>query len=103
MSDFKLNNNSMEMYLIRTAIGDNHELIHNMKKNEDGSYPVVFSVGGVELDFSLILEKITDYMIEATTDKIFFLLRERYNILTNILTDINDKIEKMKIALRDYE
>ena len=51
MQSWKPNSKSIEMWLVTTAIGKQHNLIDKMQKNEDGSYPIQFSIGGIELDF----------------------------------------------------
>ena len=60
MSNFEPKHDNMEMWLVCTAVGKNHELIDKMQKNEDGTYPVIFSVGGIELDFHRVVERIQE-------------------------------------------
>ena len=48
---------SMAMWIICESIGRDSALVDKMQKNPDGSYPVKFEVGGVELDFSRFTER----------------------------------------------
>lgn len=47
MINYKPKHGDMEMWMICAAIGSNHELIDKMKKNDDRSYPIIFSVGAL--------------------------------------------------------
>lgn len=52
MSNFMPTRDNMAMWIICESIGRDSSLVDKMQKNPDGSYPVKFEVGGVELDFS---------------------------------------------------
>ena len=56
MSNFEPKHGSMEMWLVCVALGKNHKLIDEMQKNEDGTYPVVFSVGGVDKNANFFIK-----------------------------------------------
>lgn len=104
MSNFKPEYGSMEMWLVCTAMGKEHKLIDKMQKNEDGTYPVVFSVGGVDLDFSLVAKRIDEQISELVTNKAKTLLYERYEDLLGEITDIQERLEEQKERFRyDWE
>lgn len=104
MSNFKPEHGSMEMWLVCVALGKNHRLIDKMQKNEDGTYPVVFSVGGVELDFSLVAKRIDEQISEMVTNKAKALLDERYEDLLGEIMDIQETIKEQKERFRyDWE
>lgn len=104
MSNFKPEHGSMEMWLVCVAVGKEHRLIDKMQKNEDGTYPVIFSVGGVELDFSLVAKRIDEQISELVTNKAKALLYERYDDLLGEITDIQERIECQKERFRyDWE
>lgn len=104
MSNFKPEHGSMEMWLVCVALGKNHKLIDKMQKNEDGTYPVVFSVGGVELDFSLVAKRIDEQISEMVTNKAKALLDERYEDLLGEIMDIQETIKEQKERFRyDWE
>ena len=73
--------------------------------NEDGSYPVVFSVGGVELDFSTVAKRIDESVNMLVEDKAKELLNNKYGKLIKEIEEIQDKLEeqKGKIFRYDYE
>lgn len=45
MVNYKPDRTDMGLWVICSAVGDEHEKAKQMKKNEDGTYPIVFSVG----------------------------------------------------------
>lgn len=96
MMNYKPKSGDMEMWLICVAMGKDISLIDKMQKNEDGSYPVVFSVGGVELDFSKVAKRIDDQISELVTSKAQKLLDERYEGLLKDIYDIQERIENQK-------
>lgn len=96
MSNFEPKHGSMEMWLVCVALGKNHKLIDEMHKNEDGTYPVIFSVGGVELDFSLVAKRIDEQISELVSNKANALLHERYDALINEVTEIQERLERQK-------
>lgn len=104
MGNFKLEHGSMEMWLVCEAIGKNRELIDKMQKNEDGTYPVVFSVGGVELNFSLVANRIDEHLNELVANKAIELLDERYEDLLGEIMDIQERIKGQKERFKyDWE
>lgn len=104
MSNFKPEHGSMEMWLVCEAIGKNHDLIDKMQKNEDGTYPVVFSVGGIELDFSLVAKRIDEQISELVTNKAMELLDERYENLIGEIMEIQERVKNQKERFRyDWE
>lgn len=90
------NYNSMEMWVICAAIGSNRDLIDKMKKNKDGSYPVVFSVGGVELDFNMVTKRIKEQLDEFVAEKAMTLLIKRYDGLLDDISDIQERLSNHK-------
>ena len=84
------------MWVVCTAIGKEHDLIDKMKKSEDGSYPLVFSVGGVELNFDNIAKRINESFSEMVNKRAKELLAEKYGDLCEALNDIQERIESQK-------
>ena len=108
MSNFnpKETHGSMEMWLVTAAIGKNHKLIDEMQRNEDGSYPVIFSVGGMKLDFHRVAERfeqevnrIENSINERAMEKAKELLNEKYDGLIKELIDIQEEIKHQKVKL----
>lgn len=103
MSSFKPESETTEMWLVCTAIGKNHKLIDKMQKNEDGTYPVIFSVGGIELDFHRVAERIQEEIDriensvnERAMQKAQELLNEKYEDLIGEVYDIQERIKNQK-------
>ena len=103
MINYKPKHGDMEMWMICVAIGEKHDLIDKMKKNEDGSYPVVFSVGGIELDFSRVAKRVDEQISELVKSRAEALLDEKYSNLLGEIMDIQERIKDQKENLFKYE
>lgn len=104
MVNYKPKHGDMEIWLIVAAMGKDTKLIDKMKKNEDGSYPVIFSVGGVELDFNLVARRIDESINAMVADKAKSLLCESYGNLLDEINEIQERIESQKEIFRyDWE
>lgn len=91
-----------KMWIVCTAVGKDHDLIGEMARNADGSYPVFFSVGGVELDFDNVVKRLEENFVEAVTKKAQELLDNKYNDLLNEIDDMQERIKEQKARFK-YE
>ena len=96
MVNYKPKHGDMEMWMICVAIGENRKLIDKMTKNDDGSYPVIFSVGGVELDFKRVAQRVDEQIKELVEGKAQNLLEEKYENLIGEIYDIQERIKNQK-------
>lgn len=107
MINYKPKAKEIEFELITMAIGEDPDLVDKMERNEDGSIPIVFSVGGVELDFHKVAKMIDNRLnAKITVDNIKLnklvmdeaqsLLTEKYNDLINDIVDIQGRIKNQK-------
>lgn len=103
MSKFIPEHGSMEMWVVCTALGGNSHLLDKMKKNEDGSYPVVLSVGGVELDFNRFCKRLDEATQELAKEKAKELVDEKYGTVFDELEDIRERLELQKKELFAYD
>ena len=103
MNKFIPKHGSMEMWVVCAALGGDSELLDKMKKNEDGSYPVVLSVGGVELDFSRFCKRVDEATQELAMEKAKELVDEKYSTVINELEDIRERLEHQKKELFSYD
>lgn len=103
MINYKPKHGDMEMWMICTVIGENHKLIDKMKKNEDGSYPIIFSVGGIELDFSRVAKRVEEQISELVRNRAEALLDEKYGNLIGEIIDIQERIKNQKESLFKYD
>lgn len=102
MTNYKPKHGDMEMWMICVAIGENHELIDKMKKNKDGSYSVIFSVGGVELDFSSVAKRVDEEISELVKNEAKTLLDEKYGNLIEEIMDIQERVKNHTENLFKY-
>lgn len=86
----------IRMWVVCEAIGADRHLIKKMEMNEDGSYPVFFSVGGVELNFDNVVKRIEASFSDAVTKKAQELLDAKFNDLIDELYDIQSRVKERK-------
>lgn len=103
MVNYKPKHGDMEMWMICVAIKDQHKLIDKMQKNEDGTYPVFFSVGGVELDFSQVAKRVDEQISILVEERAKELVNSQYGNLIEELMDIQERIEQQKEKLFKYD
>lgn len=103
MVSYKPEHGDMEMWLICVAMGKDYKLIDKMQKNADGSYPVVFSVGGVELDFGAVAKRIDEQISELVNNKAHALLHDKYEELVGEIYEIQERLENQKKEFFQYE
>lgn len=94
----------IRMWIICHAVGEEHGLIGRMKRDEDGNYPVFFSVGGVELNFDNVAKRIEEIFDDAVTKKAQKLLDEKYDNLLEEIDDVRERIKAQKEKFKyDWE
>lgn len=103
MINYKPKHGDMEMWMICAAIGEKHKLIDKMEKNEDGSYPIIFSVGGIELDFSRVAKRVEEQISGLVRNRAEALLDEKYENLIGEIIDIQERIKNQKESLFKYD
>ena len=96
MTNVKPKRDSLEMWLILTSVGKDVDLINQMKKDEDGSYQVEFKVGGLELDFNNVVERLDKSLDDLVVRKATELLQDKYSDIINDIQDIQDRISHQK-------
>lgn len=102
MVNYKPDRTDMGLWVICSAIGDDHEKAKQMKKNEDGTYPIVFSIGGVELDFDKVVKRLDEDLDRLVERKAQKLIDLRYEDLIKDIHDIQERLEYHKDRLK-YE
>lgn len=103
MNKFIPESHTMEMWVVCAAIEENRDIISKMKKNEDGSYPVLFTVGGVELSFEKLCRRLNEETNNLALEKAKELVDEKYGAVFEELEDIRDRLEHQKKELFSYD
>ena len=103
MQSWKPKSKSIEMWLVATAIGKQHNLIDKMQKNEDGSYPIQFTIGGVELDFYQVGKRIQEEIDRITKERAEQMLDERCSDVCEKLEDMQERIKELKERYFKYD
>ena len=104
MVNYKPDRTDMGLWVICSAIGDDHDKVKQMQKNEDGTYPIKFSVGGVELDFNKVIKRLDEDLDRLVERKAQKLVDLRYEDLIGDIRDIQERLEYHKDRLKyDWE
>lgn len=104
MTNWQPNPEDFGMWVVCEAIGKDHDFPKKSKRNEDGSFSVMFSVGGVELDFNNVITAIKNSFNNAITEKAQGLLEEKYDDLLNEIDDMQKRIREQKERFKyDWE
>ena len=104
MNKFDATKRDMAQRIVLESIGSNHHLIDQMQRNADGTFDVVLTVGGVQLDFdhfAEVIEKQLEGLIEGEAQA---LLDKKYADLVGEIEDIQERIQKQKEKFKyDWE
>lgn len=105
MTNYKIKHGDMELWLILAALGKGEQRKNpdDFTRNPDGSLPVKFEVGGVELDFSNVAKRIEDSIDSLVMNNAQQLLNTKYSHLINEIEDIQNRLEDQKATLFKYE
>lgn len=95
-TNWKPKRGDIQMWLVCAAIGKDRNLIDKMEKDEAGNYPVLFSVGGVELDFNNVAKNLEKSLNELVANRAQELLDEKYEELIEELSDMQERIKELK-------
>lgn len=96
MTNYKYWKDEFGSALISMAVASNKELIEKIKYNEDGTLPIVFSVGEVELDFNKVVDMIENNLNNFINDKALSLLSNKYNNLTEEIDSVQKILESQR-------
>lgn len=104
MTKIKLDKDTVAMWAICEAIGKERHKIKEMEVDKNGYYKVTFSVGGVELDFERVVNRMDEVFCNMVEKKAQDLLVEKYENLIKEIYDIEERIESQKKLFKyDYE
>ena len=95
----------MGVWVICHAIGkDREKFVNSRIRNEDGSYPITLTVGGVELDFANVAKAINNILIGEVSKRVQSVLDNKYQDIVDEISEIQDRISNQKERFRyDYE
>ena len=104
MINYKMKHNDMELWLILAALGEGEQRKNpdTFTRNSDGSLPIKFEVGGVELDFSAVAKRIDESLDYLVKDKAQKLLDDKYSELIDAINNIQENLEWQKETLFEY-
>lgn len=104
MIKFDLMKKSMGHKIILESVGTNHELITQMKRNDDGTYDVTLIVGGVELDFGCFAQCIEEQLVDFIEREAQAIIDSKYSDLINDIDDMQERIKEHKEKFKwDWE
>lgn len=104
MNKFDVTKRNMAQRIVLESIGPNHHLIDQMQQNDEGTFDVVLTVGGVQLDFDRFAEIIEQQLEEFIEGEAQALLDKKYADLICEIEDIQERIQNQKERFKyDWE
>ena len=106
MNTFKITNyNDFRVWLVAACMGaTSKEEAERMEHDKNGNYPVVFSVGGVQLDFDVAIKRIEESLDDMVTEKAMQLLNDKYQGIIDDIMDIQERVKDQKHLFKyDWE
>lgn len=101
MNKFDVTKRNMSKRIVLESIGPNHHLIDQMQQNDDGTFDVVLTVGGVQLDFDRFAEVVEKQLEELIEGEAQALLDKKYADLVCEIEDIQKRIQRQKERFKD--
>lgn len=93
-------NNSLAMHIVCMAVGENIRLLDKMDYTKDGEHDVVFTVDGVELDFTNVIKDIDDMFEQAVKEKAGEMYLEKFDNnsekIANELRLIGERLKEIR-------
>lgn len=96
MNKFDATKRNMAQRIVLESIGSNHHLIDKMKLNDEGTFDVILTVGGVQLDFDRFAEVVEKQLEELIEGEAQALLDKKYADLVCEIEDIQERIQGQK-------
>ena len=104
MNKFDATKRNMAQRIVLESIGPNRHLIDKMKQNDEGTFDVILTVGGVQLDFDRFAEVIEKQLEEFIEGEAQALLDKKYADLVCEIEDIQERIQGQKEKFKyDWE
>jgi hypothetical protein len=106
VNTFKITNyNDFRVWLVSTCMAaTDKDKVDCMQHDGNGNYPVIFSVGGVELDFDAVAKGIEESLDAMVTEKAVQLLNNKYQGIIDDVMDIQERISEQKHLFKyDWE
>lgn len=90
--------NTLAMHIVCMAIGENSSLTEQLDYSNNGDHDIVFTVDGVELDFSNVIKDIDDMFEQAVKEQAGKMYLEKFNDTSE---KINSELQLIRERLED--
>lgn len=90
--------NTLAMHIVCMAIGENTKLTEQFNYSNNGDHDIVFTVDGVELDFSNVIKSIDDMFEQVVKEQAGKMYLEKFNDTSE---KINDELQLIREKLED--
>lgn len=102
--DLSCSKNEMVMWAVCEAIGETHELINKMEtcQGDNGKtlHNIIFSVGGVELDFAKLIDAIISNVDNLVEKKANEIINSQF---VSLIDEIDDLQERVKSKQEEFK
>lgn len=94
------NRNRLAMHIVCMAVGENDQLLDRFDYTKNGEHEIVFTVDGVELDFSNVIRRIDEMFEEAVKQEAGRMYLEKFDDnsekITNELRLIGERLKEIR-------
>ena len=91
-------NNNLAMHIVCMAVGEDSNLVNQFDYTQNGEHDIVFTVDGVELDFSNVIKRIDDLFEQAVKEQAGKMYLEKFNDTSE---KINNELQLIREKLED--
>lgn len=92
--------NTLAMHIVCMAIGENSKLTEQLDYSNNGDHDIIFTVDGVELDFSNVIKDIDEMFEQAVKEQAGKMYLEKFNDasekISNELQLIRERMEDIR-------
>jgi len=92
--------NSLAMHIVCMAVGENTKLLDKLDYTRNGEHEIIFTVDGVELDFSNVIKDINRMFVEAVKEEAGKMYLEKFDNnsekIANELRLIGDRLKEIR-------
>lgn len=90
--------NTLAMHIVCMAIGENSKLTEQFDYSNNGDHDIIFTVDGVELDFSNVIKEIDDMFEQAVKEQAGKMYLEKFN---DVSEKINNELQLIRERMED--
>lgn len=100
MAKINLFSNPMANFMMCEAIGEERKQFENLQPNEDGSYDIVITLNGVEVNVERFIASLQMSYQKSVVERTDNLLRDKYESIISEIYEIEHALESHKHSVQ---